>query len=95
MLYWTWASRHESLVEVKKHENLTLTGSMVVQLVEETIPAHRNSYTIYMDNSFSMILLFNHLRQQGIGACGTTRPKASRKLFPKALQTLKDSRKLQ
>lgn len=48
-----------------------------------------------MDNYFSTIPLFSHLRQLGIGACGTTRPNASKKLFPKALHMLKDSKKAQ
>jgi hypothetical protein len=48
-----------------------------------------------MDNYFSTIPLFNHLWQQGIGACGTTWPKASKKLFPKALHIIKESKKLQ
>ena len=78
ILYWIWASRHKSLVEVKKHDagHLTLTGSMVVQLAQEGLPSQQNNYTIYMDNYFSTIPLFNHLRQLGIGACGTTRPNA-------------------
>lgn len=95
ILYWIWASRHKSLAEVKKHENLTLTGSMVVQLAQEGLPPQRNSYTIYMDNYFTTVPLFNHLRRQGIGACGTTRPNASKKLFPIALHALKDSKKPQ
>lgn len=97
ILYWIWASRHKSLVEVKKHEaaNLTLTGSMVIQLAQDGLPSQHNNYTIYMDNYFSTIPLFNHLRQLGIGACGTTRPNASKKLFPKALYMLKDSKKPQ
>jgi hypothetical protein len=95
ILYWIWASRHRSLVEVKKHASLTLTGSMVIQLAQEGLPSQRNKYTIYMDNYFSTFPRFNHLRQQGIGACGTTRPNASRKLFPRALQELKESKKLQ
>lgn len=32
ILSWIWASRHKSLVEVKKQEDLTMTGSMVLQL---------------------------------------------------------------
>lgn len=64
ILYWIWASRHKSLVEVKKHEagHLTLTGSMVVQLAQEGLLSQQNNYTIYIDNYFSTIPLFNHLR---------------------------------
>jgi hypothetical protein len=95
ILYWIWASRQKSLVEVTKHKSLTLTGSMVVQLAQEGLPSQRNHYTIYMDNYFTTIPLLNHLRQLGIGACGTTRQNASKKLFPKALHALKDSKRQQ
>jgi hypothetical protein len=95
ILYWIWASRHKSLVEIKKQDDLTMTGSMVLQLVQEGLPPHRNNYTVYLDNYFTTIPLFNRLRQLGIGACGTTRPNASKKLFPKALRLLKDSKKAQ
>lgn len=95
ILYWLWASRHKSLVEVKKQDDLTMTGSMVLQLIQQGLPSHRNNYTVYMDNYFTTIPLFDRLRQLGIGACGTTRPNASKKLFPKALSLLKDSKKSQ
>jgi hypothetical protein len=81
-------------VEVKK-QDLTMTGSMVLQLIQQGLPSHRNNYTVYMDNYFTNIPLFDRLRQLGIGACGTTRPNASKKLFPKALSLLKDSKKSQ
>ena len=95
ILDWIWASRHKSLIEVKKQKDLTLTGSMVIQLAEKGLLSQHNNYTIYMDNYFSTIPLFNHLQQQGISTCGTTRPNASKKLFPKALHILKDSKKSQ
>jgi hypothetical protein len=68
---------------------------MVVQLAQEGLPSQRNHYTIYMDNYFTTIPLFNHLRQLGIGSCGITRPNAPKKLFPKALHALKDSKRQQ
>jgi hypothetical protein len=95
ILYWIWASRHKSLVEVKKQEDLTMTGSMVLQLVQQALPQRQNNYTIYMDNYFTTIPLFQRLRQLGFGACGTTRPNASKSLFPKALRLLKESKKSQ
>ena len=95
ILHWIWASRHKSLVEVKKQKDLTMTGSMVLQLIQQGLPPHRNNYTIYMDNYFTTIPLFQRLRQLGFGACGTTRPKASKELFPKVLRMLKDSKKSQ
>ena len=37
-LYWVWASRAKSLVQVKKLQDLTKTGSMVLRLVTEALP---------------------------------------------------------
>ena len=50
ILYWIWASRHRSIVEVKKHEvgNLTLTGSMVAQLAQEGLPSRLLSMRIVL-----------------------------------------------
>lgn len=93
ILYWMWASRHKSLVEVHKQADLTVTGSMVLQLVQQGLPPCRNQYTVYLDNYFTTIPLFHRLRELGFGACGTTRPNASKSLFPKALRVLKDSKK--
>jgi hypothetical protein len=39
ILYWIWASRQKSLVEVTKHKSLTLTGSIVLQLAQEGLPS--------------------------------------------------------
>jgi hypothetical protein len=93
ILYWLWASRHKSLVEVKK-QDLTMTGSMVLQLIQQGLPSHRNNYTVYMDNYFTTIPLFDRLRQLGIGACGTTRPNASKKLFPKSFKLAQRFKKI-
>jgi hypothetical protein len=95
MWYWLWASRTKSLVEVviDKNPTLTKTGSMVLQLLRK-LPTHSDGgvYTVYLDNYFTSIELFKQLRELGIGACGTTRPKSSKE-FPKALAVLKDSKK--
>jgi hypothetical protein len=72
-----------------------MTGFMVLQLVQQALPQRQNNYTIYMDNYFTTILLFQRLRQLGFGACGTTRPNASKSLFPKVLRLLKELRKSQ
>jgi hypothetical protein len=48
-----------------------------------------------MDNYFTTIPLFNHLRRLEVGACGTTRPNAYKKLFLTALRALKESKRPQ
>jgi hypothetical protein len=34
ILFWIWTSRYKSLVGVKRQEDLTITGSIVLQLVQ-------------------------------------------------------------
>ena len=87
--YWIWASRAKSIIEVKKHEDLTLTGSMVFQLLQK-LPPEPGRYTVYLDNYFTSINLFKRLRDEGIGACGTTRPSSSIQFHP-TLAVLKES----
>ncbi|KAJ5901705.1 O-methyltransferase [Penicillium taxi] len=78
------------MVEVKKLPHLTNTASMVVYLLEKALPLERNQHAAYLDNFFTSVQLFKRLRNQGIGAVGTTRPYTSRGCFPKALQKIKD-----
>jgi hypothetical protein len=47
ILYWIWASRHRPLVEVKKHSNLTLTGSMVIQGTRRATISAQQVYNLY------------------------------------------------
>jgi hypothetical protein len=72
-----------------------MTSLMVLQLIQQGLPQHQNTYTVYMDNYFTTIPLFQCLCQLGFGACGTTRLNVSKALFPKALYVLKDSKKSQ
>ena len=88
--YWFFASRAKSTVEVIKEENLTMTGSMVLELLQK-LPPEPGRYTVYLDNYFTSINLFKRLRQEGIGACGTTRPSASPQFHP-TLAVLKESK---
>jgi hypothetical protein len=82
---FTPASRAASLVEVVKQKDLTITGSMVLNLLCR-LPS--KTYTVYLDNYFTSVNLFKILRDRGIGACGTTR--ARNKDIPPLIQYLKE-----
>jgi hypothetical protein len=88
---WTFtpSSRALGLLEVIKHKDLTQTGSMVLQLLRRLHP-RLDYYTIYLDNYFTSISLFDILRQRRIGACSTTRPKNAGPDWPELLTRLKD-----
>ena len=62
---------------------------MVYQLLQK-LPREPGRYTVYLDNYFTSINLFKRLRDEGIGACGTTRPSASSQFHP-TLAVLKES----
>ena len=78
-----WSSKLYGLKEITIIEELTNTGSLVHALVD-TLP--RNSLTIYMDNYFTSVPLFNSLRSNYFSAVGTTRPHDK---FPPELAQLK------
>jgi hypothetical protein len=80
---WIWSSRVFGLEEIPIIETLTNTGSLVRALVS-TLP--RTSMTIYMDNYFTSVPLFESLRSLQYGAVGTTRPHDR---FPTELSKLK------
>jgi hypothetical protein len=84
---FTPSSRSKSLVEVVKHKDLTMTGSMVLGLLKH-LPLLHKHYVIYLDNYFTSIGLFQILRDQGIGACGTTR--TNKNDFPPLIRQLKE-----
>lgn len=88
---WTFtpSSRTVGLVEFVKHKDLTMTGSMVLYLVNR-LPKTSAKWTVYLDNYFTSISLFDTLRSVEIGACGTTRPKAAGPDFPLLFKSLKD-----
>ena len=68
------SSRQHGIGELQKVDELTPTGSMVLQMAR-LLPKFPNShYVIYMDNYFTSIPLFSMLRKENIGAVGTTRP---------------------
>lgn len=68
--------------QVTRVEGLTQTGNTVNHLVQR-LPYSWLSFNVYMDNYFSSVKLFQHLRNIGIGACGTARRQAG---IPKELQ---------
>ena len=69
--------------DITKIDELNQIGCQVYYLVEQ-LPYYQHSYNIYIDNYFSNIFLFQHLRQNEIGACRTVRKTASG--FPKELK---------
>ena len=68
---------------------LSKVGSQVLHLVEQ-LPYQRHPYNIYMDNYFTSVPLFQHLRQTNIGACETVRKIAAK--FPKELKVDKGTK---
>jgi hypothetical protein len=68
---WIWSSRAHGLQALFKHPKLTPTGSLVRSLV---LSLPRQHLTVYLDNYFTSIPLFQELRACGYGAVGTTRP---------------------
>ena len=72
--YFQLSSRQHRIGELKKVDELTPTGSIVLQIAQ-LLPKIPNSYfVIYIDNYFTSIPLFSMLRKQNIGVAGTTRP---------------------
>ena len=68
------ALRQYGIGELAKVDELTPTGSMVLQMAR-LLPRFPNShFVIYMDNYFTSIPLFSMLQKENIGAARTTRP---------------------
>ena len=85
---WTFepASRSKGLVGFIKYNGLLMTRTMVIKMLKR-LPLRSNVYTVYLDNYFTSITLFNLLRNRLIGACGTTRSK--QKDIPQLIRLLK------
>jgi hypothetical protein len=80
------SSRQYGIGELYKVDELTPTGSMVLQMAC-LLPKFPNShYVIYMDNYFISIPLFSMLRKENISVAGTTRPSGTN--FPALLIVL-------
>ena len=68
------SSKQHGIGELYKVDELTSTGSMVLQMAR-LFPKFSNSYyVIYLNNYFTSIPLFSMLRKENIGAAGITRP---------------------
>jgi hypothetical protein len=67
---WIWSSKKYGLEGILPQEGLTNTGALVHALIS-TLP--RSGITIYMDNYFTSVPLFESLRTKAYGAVGTTR----------------------
>ncbi|PVH69686.1 hypothetical protein DL98DRAFT_438525, partial [Cadophora sp. DSE1049] len=65
------SSRAKGLQALFKHSNLTLTGSLIKSLA---LSLPRNGLTIYLDNYFTSIPLFEELRTCSFSTVSTTRP---------------------
>src|SRR6185312_3997359 len=74
-----FTSRIHNHPEVKQIANLNKVGNDVYHLVSQ-LPLNK-SFNIYMDNFFSSINLFRHMRNNNFGACGTVRKNSAH--FPK------------
>jgi hypothetical protein len=67
------SSREHGIGELEKVDELTPTGSMVLQMAR-LLPKFPNAYyVLYLDNYFTSIPLFSVLRKENFGAAGTTR----------------------
>jgi len=70
--------------------NVNRIGAEVYHLVHQ-LPS-RKAFNIFMDNYFSSINLFNFLRSEGYGACGTVRTNTAK--FPITLKKEKERKDL-
>jgi hypothetical protein len=68
------SSRQHGIGELQKVDELTPTGSMVLQMARLLSKFSNLYYILYLDNYFTSILLFSMLCKENIGAAGTTRP---------------------
>jgi hypothetical protein len=74
---------HGSSALQRRFSILTPTGSTAKNMVER-LPKSPGIYSIYMDNYFTSVALFQLLYKRAFGARGTTR--SDRKDFPEEVQ---------
>jgi hypothetical protein len=72
--YFQLSLRQYRIRELYKVNELTSTGSIVLQIACPLPKFSNLHYIIYLDNYFTSIPLFSILRKENIGAVGTTRP---------------------
>jgi hypothetical protein len=78
-----WSSKEKGLYDIVKRPGLTKTACLVRKLA---LSLPRQRLTIYMDNYFTSVPLFQELRTCQFGAMGTTRPH---KEFPAGFKVIK------
>jgi hypothetical protein len=88
--WYIWSSRKFGLAELVKHPSLTPTGSMVLKLVKRLPKISGSPFTMYLDNYFTSISLFEIMRDLDIRTCNATRIKSSGKDFPALLKELRE-----
>lgn len=84
---FTPASHTASLAEIVKSSDMTMTGSMVLELISH-LPGLGYQYTLYLDNYFTSVGLFKLLCSWGVGSCETT--QAHGKGFPPLIRAMKE-----
>ena len=70
------ASKLHRIAELEKVNKLTITSSIVFQIVQLLLKFPNTHFVIYMDNYSISILLFSMLRKENISVSGTTRPSS-------------------
>src|SRR5436305_12362832 len=72
--YFQLSSRYFGIAELEKVDELILTGSMILQMVQLLPKIPDSHYILYLDNYFTLVPLFSILQKENIDVVGTTRP---------------------
>lgn len=83
-----FSSGVEGQPEVPSDPVLNATSSIVLHLAQK-LPHKDYHFNVFMDNRFATVALFERLRDQNMGACGTTR--AGYKNWPEEWKEIKTS----
>jgi hypothetical protein len=81
------SSKQFGIGELSKVDELTATGSMVLQMARLLPKIPNSHYILYLDNYSTSIPLFSTLQKENIGAAGTRRPSGTD--FPALLIVLR------
>ena len=81
-----FTSKTSKISGLKQVKNMTDSSSVIIQLAK-TLPISCQ-YVIYMNNFFTNLKLFEHLKELRIGACGTAKNGSG---FPKELLLLREN----
>jgi hypothetical protein len=66
--------KQHKIRQLHKVDKLTLTSSMVFQIAYLFLKFENTLYVLYLDNYFTLILLFLMLQKENISVVGTARP---------------------